>query len=162
LSVLQIKGGRFRVVQRRETYEFYAGTNQRLYARECLIDVASFVQVGYQYENRPRRTRYPLLTIRQRAVNIGSASKLRPEKNVDGIGRAFRQVDGFRVEKNKSRLNCVYRRLDRRKNRRIDDRTPHRAALVDAKNDFPQRLAFTRVTDETISEQFLLLDVPIL
>jgi hypothetical protein len=100
-------------------------------ARQRLLGVAAFVEIGDQHKVRLAGALDAVGAIGDSLVDVSAAAKLDSEQHFDRIGQLPRQVEDDGVEADELRPNRRQRCHHRREDGGIDHRARHRAGLVD-------------------------------
>ena len=145
------------IVQRRKGNQLHTAIDQRDKFLSHFSGVSSFVKVSHQHHHRVLRTGNDSLTISQRTGYIGSSPELYPEKQIHGILQIIRQINDCRI---KNHHTGRYRRngcQHRTEYAGINDRRPHRTALIQTQDNVFHRFPFTPITNTDFGNNRLIV-----
>ena len=118
-------------------------------ALEQVLFHAAFVEVGNEHKDGVARIADQRLAVAHRAVDVRAAAELDAEQEIDGIVKLLGHVHHGGVEHDEMGFHGGHGGHDRAEDAGVDDRRRHRAALVDAEDDFPlDALRFAAIADQ--------------
>ena len=158
LRRLVVVGGLAGVGQREQAEHLHLALEQLLEAGDHRVLAPALEEVADEDEDRLLGLVDQPLAVGDRLRRVVPAAELRAEEDVDRVVEAFRDVEHLGRPEHQARPDRVQRREHGRHDGRVDDRGPHRAALVDADDDVPlAQLALVRPEVEALGREALAL-----